>query len=212
MDTLVMSGAPAIFADGAEGQVRLNRRGELGVMDYRQLMKQAGQMFQVSNAAKQTALAAGGTSYSDTAPAFNFDVPAGITMFPELIRLRQCGTVAGGVITYLVTWDNAVRLTSGTQLTIRNVRSDAPYASGCTAYANPTIAALSQHNEVCGGIMAMDVATSPSLAGNMLELTSEFLPILVGPASFQIYTFAGTTQPSWFYRIVWGEMASIYVK
>ena len=141
MDTLVMSGAPAIFADGAEGQVRLNRRGELGVMDYRQLMKQAGQMFQVSNAAKQTAL-----------------------------------------------------------------------ASGCTAYANPTIAALSQHNEVCGGIMAMDVATSPSLAGNMLELTSEFLPILVGPASFQIYTFAGTTQPSWFYRIVWGEMASIYVK
>ena len=36
-----------------------------------------GRAFMVSNAARETALAVGGTSFSDTAPAFILDVPSG---------------------------------------------------------------------------------------------------------------------------------------
>jgi hypothetical protein len=45
-----------------------------------------------------------------------------------------------------------------------------------------------------------------------LDFFKDSLPILVGPASLQVYTFAASTQPSWFYRIAWVELPSINLK
>ena len=70
---------------GNQGQV-VSDRYDQAILD--------GRAFMVSNAARETALAVGGTSFSDTAPAFILDVPSGTGIVPLEIDLRQGGTVA----------------------------------------------------------------------------------------------------------------------
>ena len=61
---------------------RANRLGDLVSQDMYQQMVWDGRCFMASNAARETALAVGGTSFSDTAPAFLLDVPSGTTAVP----------------------------------------------------------------------------------------------------------------------------------
>ncbi len=217
-DTQVKQSSYDSFPDSTAGMARTNRRGELVVSSLRDQLVLDGRMFQISNAAKQTALAAGGTSYSDTAPAFSADIPTGTTCLPFEFSLRQGGTVAGGVITVIITYDVANRYTSGgTAITSRNMRqtgATSPVTSGLTWYGSTTsllLGALTQHNTIWSGILPMDVATSPNSPQMKVELTRENfpLPVLVGPACIAIYTFAGTTQPSWFFRFAWAEIPTV---
>ena len=88
-----------------DGPVAITKRGEVLTIPYAQAWADKERLYQAANATLNTALAAGGTSYVATTPAFLLDVAAGTTMIPLSIRLRQGGTVAGGVITVLITAD-----------------------------------------------------------------------------------------------------------
>lgn len=210
IDILVNQSVPQSYGDGTPGTLRTNRRGELIIPAHGFQLVQEGRMYQVSNAAKSTALAAGGNSYSDTAPAFSCDIATGTTMIPRRIMLNQGGTLAGGVITVLITWDDktTARYSSGgAALTSRSMRRDAPNSSNITWYANATLGALNSHNLIYAAILKNDVMTAPSAFGQSIDLneSNEVFPALVGPAQLVIYTFAATVQPSWFYKFVWAE-------
>lgn len=203
---------------GADGPADLSHRGEQLVIPWYQQWVHNGKVFLASNAAKQTALASGGTSYSDTAPAFLLDVPAGTTLIPLHIRLRQGGTVAGGVITVLVTADVIVRYSSGgTAITPRNMKisTASQPSSACSLYGSTTslvAAAVNTHITLAGAILTHDVATAPNSPQNNFDYSpianGEPAPHLVGPASLLIYTFGATTQPSWFFAFKWIEVDS----
>lgn len=194
---------------------RINRRAEIVTPDWMTQLAIEGHVFELSNATKGTALAGGGTSYSDTAPWLNIDVPAGYTMVPLEILLNQGGTVAGALITVLLTADNKVRYSSGgSALTPKANRSDAPVGPQCVVYAGATCSAAGVARTFWASLLSPDVTPTADVAfpgyDNRVEWTArKFVPpVLVGPASLVIYTYAGTTQPSWFYTIKWLELPS----
>lgn len=179
-------------------------------------MARRGRVYQISNAARQTALATGGLSFSDTAPAFIVDFPSGTTGVPLEVTLNQGGTVAGGAITVILTYDNKLRFSSGgTAITPRSLRTDTPVAAAATAYGtSPTAAAVGLEMTLDAQLIAQDV--TPAVDVNFPGVYKwrsdpHTLVHLVGPASLVIYTFAATTQPSWFFRVVWAEFPSTVV-
>lgn len=170
-----------------------------------------------SNATRQTALATGGTSFSDTAPAFILDVAAGTTMVPIRFTLRQGGTVAGAQINAFITADVIARYSSGgTAITARNMKmgptATARRASAVTVYGtSPTAAAVNTAITLWAGLLAQDVSTLTNAEANRQikwPEVGEVVPHLVGPASIVIYSWAGTTQPSWFFTFQWVELDS----
>lgn len=206
---------PSIRTDGAGGNPRLNNRAELVVAPIPHEWAADGRLFVASNVARQTALATGGTSFSDTAPAFIIDFPSGTTGIPLSFVLNQGGTVAGATpITVLITIDNKARYSSGgTAITPVNMRLDAPRTSGATVYGtSPTAAAIGTQISLYSALLAADVTpAADSFFPTGVVYEPPYPPYLVGPASIVIYTFAGTTQPSWFYSFVWAEIPTVSV-
>ena len=169
-----------------------------------------GRAFMVSNAARETALAVGGTSFSDTAPAFVLDVPSGTGVVPLEIDLRQGGTVAGGVITVLATLSDKVRRASGgTSHTPQNMRFDEPQTSGCSFYTGPTAAANDDDISLFSGLYEHNLDGAVTASQVFWSARHSYAPYLVGPASLVVYTFAGTTQPSWFFTVKWAEVSIV---
>jgi len=169
-----------------------------------------GRAFMVSNAARETALAVGGTSFSDTAPAFILDVPSGTGIVPLEIDLRQGGTVAGGAITVLATLSDKVRrASSGTSHTPQSMRFDEPHAAKCSFYTGPTANTNTDDISLFGGIYEHNLDGAITASQVFWSARTSFPPYLVGPASLVIYTFAGTTQPSWFFTIKWAEVSIV---
>ena len=183
---------------GNQGQV-VSDRYDQAILD--------GRAFMVSNAARETALAVGGTSFSDTAPAFILDVPSGTGVVPLEIDLRQGGTVAGGVITVLATLSDKVRrASSGTSHTPQNMRFDEPQTSGCSFYTGATAATNDDDISLFSGLFAQDLDGAVGVSQVHWSARDSYAPYLVGPASLVVYTFAGTTQPSWFFTFKWAEV------
>lgn len=193
-----------------------NRRGELVVPDWKHELAAEGRTFFVSNAARETALAVGGTAFSDTAPAFLVDIPSGTTMVPMEVILNQGGTVAGGVITVLITIDNKLRFSSGgTVLTVRNGKQNPPSSAPsptATAYQGATAAAKGLDQTLYGDILVQGVTnTAASILAHNVRYIADSPMYLNGPASLVIYGFAVTTQPSWFFHIKWAELPTSMV-
>lgn len=201
-DTYTSAGEQAFIG------ARANPRGELVTPDWMTQLVMDGRVYNVSNAARETALAVGGTSFSDTAPAFLLDVPSGTTIVPLEINLHQGGTVAGAVITVLVTLSDKIRYSSsGTSHTPQNMRFDEPNSSDCSFYTGATAGANTDDITIWGAQLEANV---DSQANGKVEWSARnyIPPVLVGPASLVIYTYAGTTQPSWFFSINWWELST----
>ena len=209
---------PQITADNNLGFPRHNAAMEQIITPSSAQWAREGRLWQVSNPARETALAMGGTSFSDTAPMITLDVASGTTMIPRLVILNQGGTVAGGVITVLLTADNKLRFSSGgTALTPANCRVDVnsahPTATAVTAYYGTTAGAITAAAKaldftVEGRILPADVTPAVDTwnVGQYTWRGGDEAPVLRGPASFVIYASAATTQPSFFFRIVWAEV------
>jgi len=183
---------------GNQGQV-VSDRYDQAILD--------GRAFMVSNAARETALAVGGTSFSDTAPAFILDVPSGTGVVPLEIDLRQGGTVAGGMITVLATLSDKVRrASSGTSHTPQNMRFDEPQTSGCSFYTGPTANTNDDDISLFSGLYEHNLDGALTTSHVLWSARHSYAPYLVGPASLVVYTFAGSTQPSWFFTFKWAEV------
>jgi hypothetical protein len=205
-----------VDTDGSMGMVRLNRRGEVVTPDWMQQLAMDGRVFCVSNTARETAIACGTASatFSDTDPAFLLDVPTGTTIMPLEITLNQGGTVAGGMITVLITLDDKIRYSSGgVAVTPQNFRYDEPRSSSCPFYTGGTdIVAAANTDDVTlyGQFLVQDIDVLEG--GNVHWSAKNYIaPVLIGPASLVIYTYAASTQPSWWFSIKWAEFATTEV-
>src|SRR3972149_2079055 len=206
---------------GADGPAALSRRGEQLTVPWYQEWVNKGRVYQASTPTVGTAVALSGTGYVATTPALLLTVPAGTTAVPLLVRLRQGGTVAGGVITGLIAADTINRYSSGgTAHTIINLKiggAGAPTngtgarVSACSFYSGATAAGVTTHIQLYGAIITHDVATTPNAFQNVVPdwpLPGEPAPLLVGPASLLVHSFAATTAPSWHYAVRWIELDS----
>jgi hypothetical protein len=213
--TEVMQDSYHTTGEGTTGKIRINPRGEIVVPDFYQQLVFDGRVFMASNAARETAEAIGSVdSFSDTDPALLLDVPTGTTVMPLEIILNQGGTVAGGVITVLITLSDKIRYASdGAAITPQNLRFDEPRSSACSFYSGSTdivAAANTDDLTLYAAILDQDVATAPNATATKINWTArEFIaPVLVGPAALVIYAVAATTQPSFFYSVKWAELAT----
>jgi len=151
----------------------------------------------------------GQTSFADTTPTFVLDVPAGTTAIPVEMTLTQDGTVAGATVTVLMEIDNeAGRVSGGTSETVLCARTVGGGTALSTFYSNPTRTAGKYGARIDSWVLGQDVAPAEG-APNKVKWQMGPAPIyLVGPSSWLVYTFAGTTGPTWDWNFAWAEIDS----
>lgn len=170
----------------------------------------AGRVFYASDA-DQNDLVTGQTSFAATTPTFMIDVPSGTTVIPLMVSLNQTGTVAGDTVNVIIEIDNADRYnTGGAEEAVFNARTDitggnlAKLYTGATANAGYGI-------RVQGLSIGQDVAPAEGALQEYLWVPTSGVDFLVGPAAFLVYTYAGTTGPTWFWTIKWAEFPSSFL-
>lgn len=185
------------------------REGAAYIADYLTMLSMEGRIFSASmSAANTTQIATGQTSFADTIDTLHLSVPSGVTALPLFVNLAQAGTVAGGAISVVVEIDNADPYASGgTALTALSLRTDGVYAALCTPRINPTLTTGAYGVVVQSYFVGPDVSTAEG-AINGIYWTPKAPIFLVGPASLKVYTWAGTTAPTWFPALSWAEIPS----
>ena len=175
--------------------------GDLGL-----LLSSQGRIFTASDA-DQNDLVTGQTSFAATTPTFMLDIPSGTTVVPLLVSLGQTGTVAGDAISVIIEIDNADRYaSSGTSETVfNNKTAGGVFTNAATLYSGAT-AESGYGVRVFGVTVAQDVAPAEGISNEVLWTPTSTPEFLVGPAAFLVYTYAGTTGPTWFWTIKWAEI------
>ena len=159
----------------------------------------------IASDADQNDLVTGQTSFANTTPTFLLSVPTGFTAIPLGISLGQGGTVGGDTITVIGEYD-AVKdayASGGTAELAYNMKKGAEPARS-TLYSNPTATAgYGVRNWYIQ--IAQDIAPAEGISNELIWTPFGMTP-LVGPACWKIFTFAGTTGPSWGWQIEWLEI------
>lgn len=167
----------------------------------------------VASDADQNDTVTGQTSFVATTPTFLLDVPLGRTAIPLFVNMNQTGAVAGGTIHALFEVDNADRYASGgTEETAFPDPSDGRVTNLCKLYSGAT-ANAGYGARIDGIQMAPD--TTPAVTESPKPgpvWRAEKLYRLVGPAAFLVFTWAGTTGPSWYWSIGWAESPSADIR
>ncbi len=150
--------------------------------------------------ADQNDMVTGQTSFAATTPTFLLDVPQGKTALPLFLNLSQSGTVAGADITVIIELAKVKRYASGgTAESIVNP-STLPTAadSGCSFYSGATASGAYGATVFRAGL-APDV--SPAEGAVQGPFWKPELPYLLhGPATLLVFTYAGTTGPTWLWN------------
>lgn len=190
--------APA--SNGQWVSVAGDRLGNLFSSDLAGLVSRAAQAGRlvVASDADQNDTVTGQTSFANTTPTFLLNVPSGSCAVPLWVNLMQAGTVAGGDITIFVEADDiAAYSSSGTSETLYYFRNGAGFTSSCAVYSGAT-ATAGYGILLDAEVLAADVDPSVEVVWTGHYLWKATYPfILVGPASFKVFTYAATTGPTW---------------
>jgi hypothetical protein len=167
-----------------------------------------GWMYDASPATTE-ATATGATSYATTTPTFLLDVPEGITCIPAQLSLAQAGTVAGGAISVIISHNNADHYTSGgTAATIENslagggavpTNSSGVAPAFYSTIGSAIVATDVVSSRIKGWLLGQDVSPAEGAVQEIEWVPNSGLQILKGPAAFLVYTYAGSTGPTWFW-------------
>ena len=160
----------------------------------------AGCLF-VASDADENDLVTGQTSYAATTPTWLLDVPKGTTAIPLYVNLAQGGSVAGGDVNIHISIDNVARFTSGTAEKAFNFRRKTPK---CGLYSTVTAAAGYGINLFTATVGADISPAEGAVQGPYWA--AEVPHFIEGPGAFMVYTYAGTTGPSWGWSIGWLEL------
>lgn len=179
--------------------------------DLLSFLASSGRVYYASDA-DQNDLVTGQTSFADTTPTFLLNVPTGTTAIPLMLRLSQTGSVAGGAIDVIMEFDNAGRYSSGgTSETVLGAKTTGALTNACTLYSGAT-AAAGYGIRVMGMTVGQDVSPAEGSPNEIVWTPAAGLDFLVGPAAWAIYTYAGTTGPTWFWTIKWAEVPTGWVQ
>lgn len=201
--------SPAILTGDAFGDVRGTPWGDVYTADWLVNHLIRGRVWTASDADQDDRVTAQ-TSFVNTTPTFLLNVPSGSYAIPLHVFLNQTGTVAGGEISVYMEYDNIAAFASGgTEETHLSSRTDSPQTRRCAVYSNATATAGYGVN-IFSSTFVQDVG--PAVGDDWKWHTLEWkwsdrgVPILlVGPASFKIFTFAATTAPTWTWSIAFAE-------
>lgn len=170
-------------------------------IDFLWLMAFEGRIF-VTSDADQNDMVTGQTSFANTTPTFLLDVPANTYAVPLFLNLSQSGTVAGGAIDVIVEIDRVKRYASGG--TSEKLFSTFPRDSKCAFYTGATATAgygITVRRDTIGP----DVSSAEG-AVQRPDFKPDFPMVLRGPASMLVYTYAGTTGPTWLWQAGFVEL------
>lgn len=189
--------------------LRVTRDGML-LTDYLLNLAFQGRVF-VASDADQNDTVTGQTSFANTTPTFLLNVPTGTTAIPLFVKLAQAGSVAGAAIDIIIEIDDIAAYSSGgTSETVLCTRTDNPVGNKCALYSGATATAGYGVNLEYVFAMVQDVAAA--VADDYKWHQFEWKPpapiFLVGPASLKVFTYAGTTGPSWVWSAGWAEVPS----
>lgn len=199
----------------AEGNAILakgNRQGALVAVD--QLLQWAveGHTFHAQQGDAGTLVDFAETAYDEDQPQFALRVPAGRVVIPLSLVVQfqdQAGT-DNHVIWSTTT--NDIGSGTSTAATISSMRTDAPLTSGCTArslYTGNATAATGLIEFARFIDPFALAATSTSIGTYRWSIrTATAIPIIKGPATLQMHTFATSTAPAGFGEYVWAEFDS----
>lgn len=168
--------------------------------DYLWKLALDGRLF-VSGDADEDDLVTGQTSLAGTTPTFLLRVPSGTICLPLFVNLMQAGSVAGGDITLAIEIDNIERYSTGG--TSEKVFNPTNSGNRCLLYSNPT--AFSGYGMTVNRYkLGPDISPAEG-AVNTIAWKPEMPYLLRGPAALLIFSFAGTTGPSWMWDVGWAE-------
>ena len=189
---------------------RMTRRGELVLNDFVLQALFDGRVYCSSDADENDTIT-GQTSFAATTPTLLLRVPSGTTAIPLWLHLDQAGTVAGGIISVLMSYDRIDRFSSGgTSETITPMHTSRPNTAASTLYSGATATAATEARLLYAATLDQDV-TDPNLTESIhLHALKDFYPpLLVGPAALLVFTFATVgVGPTWNWSIGWIEMSS----
>jgi hypothetical protein len=166
-----------------------------------------GRVFYGSDA-DQNDTVTGQTSFANTTPTFmiRHDSTNTVVLVPLYISLNQTGTVAGDAVQIIVEIDNAARWSSGG--TVETVLSSRPLkgkTNQCILYSNPT-AGSGYGVRVDGITTGQDVSPAEGALQQYLWTPTSTMDILDPGSNLLVYTYAGTTGPTWFWTFKWAEI------
>jgi hypothetical protein len=180
--------------------------------DYLNELAARGRFFYASDA-DQNDLVTGQTSFAATTPTFLVRCAAdsGQIIIPAYVSLHQSGVVAGGAIDVIMEIDNADRFASGgTEETVLCSRTDGggelggTLPTGVTVTSNPT-AGAGYGVRTMGLTLGQDVSPAEGIPAEIVWTPPRTLDYLKATAtiggSWLIYTYAGTTGPTWFWTL-----------
>lgn len=166
-----------------------------------------GRVFYASDG-DQNDLVTGQTSFANTTPTFLLNNPStsGVICLPLYISLTQTGSVAGGAIDIIVEIDDAARYSSGgTAETVLSSRPKNGRTNQCTLYSGAT-ASAGYGVRVDGMTIGQDVSPAEGALQQYLWTPTSTMDILDPASSWLVYTYAGTTGPTWWWTVKWAEI------
>lgn len=150
-------------------------------------------------------LVTGQTSAANTTPTFLHQVPVGTVAVPLYLNLSQTGTVAGDTISVIIAVSDVDRYASGgTSERIYNPSKNAPRVPTSKVYSGATASDVSGGNRIFGATIGQDVAPAEGAVQGPFW-RPEVPYVLEGPASLLVWTYAGTTGPTWFWSYGFAE-------
>ena len=149
----------------------------------------------------------GQTSFANTTPTFLLQNPvgSGMVVIPLFYSLAQTGTVAGGAIDIITELDVDRYSSSGTSETTFSNRPITGRAAEARLWSTPT--ATAGYGVRLAGITAgADVDTAEGALQEYLWTPTSVMDILDPGTCLKVFTFAGTTGPTWYWTFSWAEV------
>ena len=209
----VRQGSYGNYSEGQERSARLNRRGELVVMDFYTQCALDGRVFAVQVGSQDAGAAINSTAApADTVVFALTDVPVGTTLIPVEAQVAVQTWTTATLISFMLEADmGKLRFSAvggGGAFTPVNLRGDSPRVSSCASYVNLTTGAgiTAAAKSTIGGVdgsfefHAFAIETNygdqgdtiPEWGFHWAATNAGAPPIIVGVGSFLLH-FGATT-------------------
>ncbi len=179
-------------------------------LDYTWRLAMEGRIFYGSDAAAGD-LVLGQTSFAATTPTFLLRNPtsSGVVCIPLGFWLNQTGSVAGAAIDVIAFLDKVDRYSSGG--TNEGSISSRPLSRNtavCSIFSNPTAtaAATGAGKRIDGVTTGPDVSPAEGALQQYLWTPTSGIDLMDPGSALLVYTYAGSTGPSWFWTFKWAEV------
>jgi hypothetical protein len=198
--------APSV--NDAYRPVAVDRLGGLFTADVRGLAARAGAAGRLICAGDAAVgdLVLGQTSFVATTPTFAINVPTGSLIVPVEVVLQQAGTVAGGAISVVIEVSSSVGIyaSGGTAEKQVALYTSSGFTTGVATYSNPTTTA-GYGMQIAHWLRGPDVSSAEG-APTEIIWRPDVPFFLLGPVALKIYTWAGTTGPSWLWSLKFADL------